>query len=198
LRLERLQAAGFRNLAPLDLELGAPFVVWYGPNGMGKTNALEAVHWLAALKPLRGARVRDLVSWEQVAGGPAVDPSHVCTVAGRARAEGVSRSYQVELGPVRKIALDGRPVADLADYFAGLRCIAFQPSDAEIVSGEPARRRAWLDRAAFTASPSHLAVVRTLRRVVDQKAALLRNPRLDLTLLDALDDQLVSTGSALI
>ena len=49
MRLRRLATASFRNLAPLDLDLGAPFVVLHGANAQGKTNALEAVHVLATL-----------------------------------------------------------------------------------------------------------------------------------------------------
>lgn len=187
MRLTRLSATGFRNLEPFDVALGSQFVVWCGPNAHGKTNALEAVHWLTTLKPLRGTRTRDLIRWE----------GEQATVTGRVDADGGEREYRVDLGLTRKLLVDERPVADVAEYFAGLRCIAFQPSDAEIVSGEPARRRAWLDRAAFTAAPAHLGVARGYKRILEHKSALLRSREIDFVQLDTLDDQLAHVGEEL-
>lgn len=187
MHLTRLAATGFRNLEPFDLPIGeASFVIWHGPNGQGKTNVLEAVYWLGALKPLRAARSRELIAW-----------GDTTTRASATLANG--RVAKVELSAAaRKVSLDDRPVGDLVEYFDALRVIAFVPADSEIVQGEPARRRAWLDRAAFTASPVHLGVVRDFRRVLDQKAALLRMRLPDLMLLDALDDQLATAGAALV
>ena len=58
MRLERLVVERFRNLDSLDINVDAPYVVLSGPNAQGKTNALEAIHLLATLKPLRGRRVQ--------------------------------------------------------------------------------------------------------------------------------------------
>lgn len=190
MKLLRLAAQDFRNLEPFELDLGAArFVVFHGPNAQGKTNALEAVYLLATLKPLRGRRVRELVRWG--AGG--------CSVAATVEAGGVARAYRLDLGAEGRVAtLDGKRVAELSDWFAGVRAIAFTPQDGAIVSGEPAGRRAWLDRAAFTATPAHLDVVRFYRRVLEQKSAALKAPRVDLALLDALDEQLARAGSDLV
>ena len=71
MRLERLVTERFRNLASMDLEVGAPFVVLSGPNAQGKTNTLEAIHLLATLKPLRGRRTPpSSKGWDLPAVGP--------------------------------------------------------------------------------------------------------------------------------
>lgn len=190
MKLLRLAAQGFRNLEPFELDLGAAgFVVFHGPNAQGKTNALEAVYLLATLKPLRGRRVRELVRWG----------AEGCSVAATVEAAGVARGYRLDLGSEGRVAtLDGKRVSELGDWFAGVRAIAFTPQDGVIVSGEPAGRRAWLDRAAFTATPAHLEVVRFYKRVLEQKSAALKAPRVDLGLLDALDEQLARAGADLV
>jgi len=186
-RLRRLSAASFRNLAPLELDTGRSFVVLHGPNAQGKTNALEAVHFLATLKPLHGRRVRELVRWGE----------ETASVAGEVEHEGIVRRLRVDLGREGRLAsLDGKPIHDLQEYFACARAIAFVPQDGEIVTGEPARRRVWLDRAAFTASPAHLERVRAVRRILDQKSAALRGEP-DPMLLDVLDESLASAGAEL-
>ncbi|MEQ1566360.1 MAG: DNA replication and repair protein RecF [Myxococcota bacterium] len=189
MRIEQLVAERFRNLEPLDWAIDAQFVVLHGPNAQGKTNALEVIHLLATLKPLKARRLRELVRF----GEPDA------RVGARVGRDGVGRTLQVDLGPPGRTArIDGKATSDLGEYFGAIRTIAFVPSDGEIVTGEPARRRSWLDRAVFTQSPAHLDRVRAVRRVLDQKSAALRDPRPDLAVLDVLDDQLARLGAELV
>lgn len=189
MRLIRLVAQRFRNLEPFDLATDAQFVVVHGPNAQGKTNLLEAVWTLATLRPIRGHKTRELIRWSD----------EEASVVGWVRGEDGRNQLRVDLGGVRRRAsLDGQPVRDLPEYFACIRAIAFTPSDATIVTDAPVFRRAWLDRAAFTARPTHLARVRDYERTLAQKAALLRDGRLDTGVLDVLDDQLARAGAALV
>jgi DNA replication and repair protein RecF len=188
LRVTELHAQHFRNLEPVSLSVQGQFVVLYGPNAQGKTNALEAVHLLATLKPIRGHRLRELVQF----GAPAA------RVSARVEHHHVERLLRVDLeASNRKVSLDSKPASDLGEYFASIRAITFTPGEGEIVSGEPARRRNWIDRAVFTQSPGHLERVRSVRRVLDQKAALLRADRPDRDLLEVLDSELARHGADL-
>lgn len=189
MRLVHLRAQAFRNLVGTDLATDARFVVVHGPNAQGKTNVLEAAWLLATLRPLRGTRVRDLVAFG----------AEAATVVGTVRDDGIARQLTVELqAPKRRALVDGHPVRDLGEYFAWVRAIAFQPSDAGIVTEGPAERRAWLDRAAFTAQPAHLDRVRTVQRLLDQKGAVLRQDRAEAAVLDVLDAQLAGAGARLV
>ena len=188
MRLERLVVDRFRNLAPADLAVGHPFVVLSGPNAQGKTNALEAIHLLATLKPLRSRRLRELVRWGE----------SEAALAGWVTHRGATRHYRVDLrADGREVRLDGKRPDDLHEYFTGLRAITFTPADERVISGSPEWRRDWLDRAAFTAQPAHLERVRRFRRALDQKSALLRTGRPDPSYLDVVDQQLAGLGAAL-
>lgn len=189
MRLLRLAGSGFRNLEPFELACDAPFVVLHGPNGQGKTNALEAVYLLCTLQGLRGRRRGELIRWG----------AERAAVQGDVRADDVTHRYGVDLSEAaRGVELDGKRVHDLAEYFASIRCVCFTPQDGRIVTEEPAWRRRWVDRAAFTAQPAHLGVSAELRRVLLQKAAALKDPRPDGTLLDVLDDQLARVGAEVV
>ena len=52
-RVETLRLGDFRNYPALDLGFDSGFVVFFGDNGAGKTNLLEA---LSLLSPGRGIR----------------------------------------------------------------------------------------------------------------------------------------------
>lgn len=189
MRLVRLVTQGFRNLAPVDLSTDARFVVVHGPNAQGKTNLLEAVWMLSTLRPLRGHRVRDLVRWGE----------DDAAISGWVSGDDGTHQLRVDLGgPRRTVQVDGSPVRELDAYFDWIRAIAFQPADATIITEGPALRRAWLDRAAFTAHPAHLGRVRVFQRTLAQKAATLRGDRPDRDLLDVLDAQLAHAGAVLV
>ena len=187
MRVRTLSASGVRNLKTFEVDVDEPWVVVTGANAQGKTNLLELVWVLATLKPLRGTRLADVVTW----GEPQA------RLQARVKADGGELRLHVGLGPSgRTLHLDGNPVHEVAEW-TGLRAVAFTPDDVVIGSGEPALRRAWLDRAAFTAAPAHLDIVRRYRRVVAQKAAELRNSA-QAAVLDALDETLVGLGTELV
>jgi DNA replication and repair protein RecF len=186
MRLARLQARGFRNLADDRLDVDAPMVAFTGDNGAGKTNLLEAVAMLGALRSFRTVRASELVRWGE-------HDAHVQAVG---TSEGMTRSWtwSVSAG-ARTLTLDERNVGTDV-WVRTLRATWFVPTDVGIVRGEPALRRMLLDRAVFTSMPAYLGPARALRRVLDQKAALLRSGGADDVQLDVIDTQLATVGAA--
>ncbi len=55
MHVSRLWLHDVRSYADLDLELGPGLCAVLGPNGVGKTNLLEAVGFLALAESFRGA-----------------------------------------------------------------------------------------------------------------------------------------------
>lgn len=188
MRLDRLSGTGFRNLAPFEIPLDPSLTVLHGANAQGKTNTLEAIWVLAALKPLRTHRVSELVHWD----------ADAIELGGTTVHDGITVIRRLRMANgTRQLHLDGKRCAELSEWFSGLRAIAFQPSDTAIVREGPEHRRRWVDRAAFTARPSHLDLVRNHQRVLANKGATLRADRVDGTLLDTLDEQLATLGGRL-
>jgi hypothetical protein len=123
-------------------------------NAQGKTNLLEAVHTLAALKGFRARRNRELLRHGQ-------DAARVSGLVfdGESR-----RQLSVELSPTgRNGRVDGKSPAQLEEYFASLRAVVFTPEDVAIVREGPELRRRFLDRAAFTARAGFLEIAQAFR-----------------------------------
>ncbi|MFN7146104.1 MAG: DNA replication/repair protein RecF [Myxococcota bacterium] len=186
MKLLRLSVAGFRNLPRGVLDVDAPLVAFVGDNGQGKTNWLEAIGMLGTLRSFRTAKSAELVTWGE----------------SRAEIEGVVRSDDM----VRKLAWsfadgaralrrDDRAV-DAVSWLSGFRATYFVPGDIAPVRGEPALRRALLDRAVLAVRPGYLATARDYKKVLDHKAALLRTGRGSDAELDVLDAQLATLGAA--
>jgi DNA replication and repair protein RecF len=69
----RLTLTSFRNAEALRLEVDPRPVVITGPNGIGKTNLLEAISYLSPGRGLRGAAL-DRVGRRSPAAAPAGTP----------------------------------------------------------------------------------------------------------------------------
>ena len=62
MRIAVLTAENVRNLQPLTLEPRDRFNVFVGDNGQGKTNLLEAIYAVAALRSFRTAKLADMIA----------------------------------------------------------------------------------------------------------------------------------------
>jgi len=167
LALESLVVRDFRNLARVELVVPAAGLVIVGPNGHGKTNLLEAIHYLHILRSVRGARDPDLVRF----GG---DAFHL---AARVRGGAVD---EVRVGFVRgakrkKVVLDGAEIVRLADAFGALPSVMFSPRDVELVAGPPAERRRFLDITLATTSRRYLTALQRYRAALVRRNATLRD-----------------------
>lgn len=188
MRLLTLCAQDFRNLERVEVSTDARFVMFTGENAQGKTNLLEAVHTLAALKGFRARRNRELLRHGQ-------DAAKVSGVVfdGESR-----RQLSVELSPTgRKGRVDGKSPAQLEEYFASLRAVVFTPEDVAIVREGPELRRRFLDRAAFTARSGFLEIAQAFRGAMEQKSALLRQERPDRLSLEVFNERLAVAGARL-
>ncbi len=179
-----LEATAFRNLAPLVVEPHPRFNVFYGDNGQGKTNLLEAIYLLGTLRSFRAGKTEELIAF----GEPQA------RVRARVERLGTRQLLEVALMPGHKSArVDGKG-ARAASYFGGFNVVLFAPEDLRLVRGAPAGRRRFLDRAVFNAQPGHLAAVQTYERVLRSRNALLRGGRSDATQLEIYDEQLVAAA----
>lgn len=185
MRLTRLGVRNFRNLGEVDLDTDAPFVVFHGDNGHGKTNLLEAIYLLATMKSFRARRNSELIAWD----------ASEAWISGRIRADDTTREFRIHVSASKKNArIDGKSPSSLPEYFRGIRGVLFAPEHVEIVRGDPGHRRRFLDRAVFTTYPGFIDTARNFQRLLSQKAALLKLDSLDVTQLEILETQLVKAG----
>lgn len=187
MRLVELRLQDWRNVEEARIDTDARFVVLSGENAQGKTNILESAWVLATLRSFREGRVARLVRH----GASKASVTGVVTGrSGRRRLQ-----WRRDEAGRRGLSLDDSACHDLSAWFSVLRAVLFCPEHIAVVRGEPGERRRFVDRAAFTATPAHLETVQAYRRALKQKAAALKLPRVDPTLVSTFDDQLIEHGA---
>ncbi|MGH7702440.1 MAG: DNA replication/repair protein RecF, partial [Gemmatimonadales bacterium] len=186
--MRRLSVRGFRNLRDADLEFPSGGVALLGPNGQGKTNLLEAIHYPVVFRSMRGAPDPEVLAFGQAAFR--VDLTF--ETGGRTHTAAVS--YQQE-GRKKRITVDSAETRRAAEVAGTWLAVAFQPGDVTLASGPAAVRRRYLDRMLALADRHYLGALLRYRAALEQRNAALRQGAGELA--RAFDDPLAAAGSRL-
>ncbi len=193
MRLRSLSLVDFRCYHGAEVDLGDGATVVVGANGQGKTSLLEAAAWVATGSSFRGVPDAALVR----------SGAERAIVRAYVERGGGEQLVEVELAVTgrSRVLVDHHPLARRRDLAGGLRVTVFSPDDLELVKGAPALRRRYLDDLLAASSPRYEAARADTDRVLRQRNALLRTPRLDVearTTLDVFDDQLARAAGELV
>jgi len=150
-----------------------------GPNGVGKTNLLEALHVGA-----QGFSPRTRSEPRLVRFGEEAARVRLAGVEGAAPFE-----TQVDLAPgsPKRVHLNGAALASGEDLRARLSALVFTPERLAVVKGGPIVRRAYLDRMLGRVYPSRAEIPANYGRAVAQRNGALRRVRAGESGLDAVE-----------
>jgi DNA replication and repair protein RecF len=147
LRIDDLQARGFRNLRSDTIALGPRFTVLSGDNGQGKTNVLEALYVALTSKSFRTSKLGELLAHDGQNEGVATVRVHVVE-------DGSPRTQTVALRKgQRLVKIDEKRPASLAEYAVQSPVVVFHPGELSLSMGASSERRRLLDRVALYSAP---------------------------------------------
>ena len=172
MEVRRLELSDWRNYPELRLQLGAGVHLLIGPNAQGKTNLVEALHYLAVGTSHRVAADAPLIR----AGADAA-----VLRAGVGVGDGISREVLVELelrpGGRNRARVDGAAQSRARDAIGIVRSVLVAPEDLSLVRGDPSDRRRFLDEVLSQRRRAYSATRSEYERVLRQRNALLRHSR---------------------
>lgn len=182
MRVTDLALEEFRSYPELSLSFGRGMTAFVGANGAGKTNLLEAMHLAARGDSPRARDDTELVRWGSTTARIRVEVE---------RAEGHRRIELVLFSPpegerrrTRRYLLDG--AGKRVDDVAGeLVVVAFFPEDVDLLGAAPSARRRYLDAMLAQVDHAHRRETRELGRVLEQRNALLRAAREEMSFPEA-------------
>lgn len=160
-----LEAKPLRSLAQARIELGPGILSLVGPNGVGKTNLLEALYFALTGRSFRTSDRRDLIPF----GG-----SFARAEATIRDDDGIERTLLASVSRVegRRHLLDGSP-ADPATLRRSRPPVAvFSPDRLSLIKGPPSERRAHLDGFIAARWPSRSGLRRRFGQVLAQRNAM--------------------------
>jgi DNA replication and repair protein RecF len=182
----------FRNFERLDLRFPAAGAAIIGDNGSGKTNLLEAVHYLEIFRSFRGAADEHLVRFGAEAFHVRGEFEDLVT----GRMLEVTAAYEPRTRR-KQVMIDGVEAERLGGAIGRLGTVIFSPSDVAIVAGAPGERRRFLDIVLSLNVRGYVDALQRYRQVLRQRNAMLRDGR-SAEMLAAFDAGLVESGARII
>jgi DNA replication and repair protein RecF len=192
-RIDRFEAAHFRNLSDGSIEFGPGLNLVVGSNGQGKTNLLEAIYFFRFGRSFRAQVETELIRFNESFCRAEVD----CTFADGRREEFAFAIERRDGRAAKTIKVNGEVLPRRADLAGRFPVVLFGPHDLRVVSGEPEHRRRFFDMIGSMTNPGYLRAAAEYRRVVEQRNAALKG-RVARDEMAAWNERLASTGVDLV
>ena len=196
--LRSLSLVGFKNIEAAALRFSDGLVCLVGDNGAGKTNVLDAVHYLSMCRSSLGGSDRQAVrhgsDFFVVEGEYTADAGHTVRVACSYSPAGPGGS-----GGGKKMKCDGKEYERLSDHMGVVPVVMVSPADTFLISDAADERRRWLNAFISQSDRGYLATLVRYNAVMAERNKLLKSLYSPghAEILDVLDMQLATHGDAI-
>lgn len=189
MKLTKLGLKNFRNCADISLDFENKKTLIIGKNAQGKTNILESIYFLSALKPIRTSALQDLIQFGKDKFEIKADIEKNIT--------DISLEYSYDTDKKREMKVNGLKTSP-SNFKQVMKTVLFSTKDLLLLRGAPQDRRDWLDRAISQVYPAYDDRLSKYDKIRIQKNNLLKGETVDENLYDIYNEQLVITGANII
>ncbi|MFI5160555.1 MAG: DNA replication/repair protein RecF [Sphingobacteriales bacterium] len=189
--LQHLSVINFKNYAEAELDLSEGVNAFTGDNGAGKTNLLDAIHYLSLCKsyfnPIDSQQIKHGTDFFIINGSFSKNDNQ------EAIACGVKRNQK------KQFKRNKKDYQRLADHIGLFPLVMVSPYDISIIIEGSEERRKFIDNVISQTDNQYLDELITYNKVLLNRNALLKRiadtGRYDPELLAVFDEQLVSSGN---
>ena len=195
MKINKLHLLNFRNYEDCYVDFKDTVTVFYGKNGQGKTNILESIFYSSFGLSHRTNKEDEMMKFS--AEGMAVFSDFQ-------KEDGV-HSIKIKRfwdnGKIYKeIKIDGKKTT-AKDHYSFLNTVMFSPEDLQIIKGDPALRRRFMDMEISQTDPTYYELLVRYRRLIKQRNSLLKVIREKNQMqeqLDPWDEEISETGTKIL
>lgn len=183
--LKSVDLAGFRNYQNYHVDFDK-VTVFIGQNGIGKTNILEAIGYLALARSFRARQDREVIQWDQ----------EVARIVGQTDTSTIEIALTQQLKGGKLIKINGVNRRSI-ELLGHLMVVLFLPESLDLVGGAPQLRRQFLDLILIQEDRRYAYHLVQMQKVLRQRNKLLRQIDEGLATADQLpfwDETLVEHG----
>ena len=188
MQLTRLRLTHFKNYASGDFQFEKRLCAIAGKNGAGKTNLLDAIHHVSlgrsAFHKQDAFQIRHDASFYRLDAD--------------LKQDGQKHRMELVYSPEdkKKLIWDGARAERLADHVGRLPLVLILPDEPFQMNESAEWRRSFVDSTLSQAFPLYLRHLMDFKKLLAQRNATLKyfadGRRIDLALLDAIDNQIIN------
>ena len=190
MHLKSLQLINFKNYEEAEIALCEGINCFVGQNGSGKTNVLDAVHYLSMCKSYMNAVDRQNIRFDQP----------FFSILGNWKKEDkeISIHCAIKLGAKKVFKQNKKEYEKLSEHIGQFPAVMISPYDKDLISEGSELRRKWMDGIISQFDRVYLTDIQKYSKVLDQRNALLKNMHdhglFDRESIDVWNHQLIEYG----
>lgn len=164
-----LRLKNFRNYQDLYLEFPEGVVVFLGPNGQGKTNLIEAFHFLLRGESFRPYSIDSLLSHNDdgIASNGMLE--------GKLSQKNLNHDVKMIFGEGRKSVLWNNNRTTSAQLARNFPLVLFSPESLAAIKEGPDQRRQLLDDVVLTHSTASVKILKDFKHALKTRNKILRD-----------------------
>ncbi|MBQ7811461.1 MAG: DNA replication and repair protein RecF [Bacteroidales bacterium] len=178
--LEKIVISDFRNIRLQELEFSPNINCISGNNGEGKTNLLDAIHYLSMTKS--AFATSDRFTFRH--------GTEEFSVAGTYRMEsGLSSRFALKMTTKgeKKVRRDDKPYNKVSEHVGVLPVVMVSPSDISLVSESGEERRRFVNAVLSQMDREYMVSLQQYNRLLLQRNRMLKEMEPDRSLLEVID-----------
>ncbi|MFL5753473.1 MAG: DNA replication/repair protein RecF [Bacteroidia bacterium] len=192
--LQRLSLINFKNYPEASLDFSPKANCFVGSNGMGKTNLLDAIHYLSFCKSFFNPIDSQNIRYDQ--GFFVIQGWYIRNGETEEVYCGIKRNQK------KQFKRNKKEYDRLSEHIGLYPLVMISPSDSELISGGSEMRRKFIDSIISQYDKVYLEKLIAYNHVLSQRNALLKqfaeNRTFDSVTLELWDDQLVIHGEGIL
>ncbi|MBK6265534.1 DNA replication/repair protein RecF [Marivirga sp. S37H4] len=167
MKLQNIRLIQFKNYSKSDFEFVEGINCLLGKNGVGKTNILDAIHYLAFTKSAFNSVDKDNILHNE----------KFFSIKAQFQKDGkkVDMLCAVQLGEKKMIRWEGKEYERLSDHIGKLPLVMIIPQDTDIVREASEMRRKFFDNLLCQVDQKYLQLLVKYNHLLKQRNALLKS-----------------------
>lgn len=186
--IENIDIVNFKNISEASLNFSSGVNCLLGSNGMGKSNLLEAIHFLCLARPMSSAPESTLLRHGQ----------DIMSVAGRfAMDNGTSEKINIGIvrGKGKTLKRNGKEYDRISQHIGRFPIVSVTPRDNELIIGPGEERRRLMDMVISQADASYLSRLIRYNKALDSRNRMLRAGVKDMLLYESVEAIMAETAA---
>jgi DNA replication and repair protein RecF len=167
MHLKSIHLINFKNYEEAEITLTSNINCFVGSNGSGKTNILDAVHYLSLCKSYMNVLDRQNIRFDQ----------QFFAIQGtwEKDAQEIAIHCAVKRDAKKVFKRNKKEYERLADHIGQFPAVMISPYDRDLISEGSELRRKWMDGIISQFDRQYLESIQKYGKILDQRNALLKN-----------------------
>ncbi|MBB6275714.1 DNA replication/repair protein RecF [Porphyromonas circumdentaria] len=189
--LSHIDLIAFKSISAASCDLAPKLNCLLGGNGMGKTNFLDAIHYLSMTRSHLNTIDRMAVQH-----GAAESIISGCYLNLQDQTEDTI-TLRIRPESPKALSRNGRLYKRLSEHIGRYPLVTISPQDYRLIRGSSEERRHFLDRMIAQQNPTYLNNLIRYDHLVNQRNNLLRGEQVDDMLFGVVEEQMALIGRSI-